>query len=85
MITETSIVKKDDSIKKFTTLDDYLDETDTAHIDTALIESISYDDEDTGNVSELTTYLHGTVNKVPQKLDTHITSALSHSKTISVA
>ena len=62
----------------FSSLDDFLDDDNTVHIDIEEIECITYDDESTGNVSALTAYLHGSVRKVLQKIDSNIKTVLSH-------
>lgn len=63
---------------KYVSLDDFLKDDDNVHIDIEQIECITYDDENTGNVSELTTYLHGSVRKVLQQIDLRIKIAIEN-------
>lgn len=67
------------SKQKYTSFEDFLEDNDTAHIDSKNIESIYYDHEDTGNIADLTTYIHGSVLKILSEIDERIKKAISPS------
>jgi len=70
------------SIKQeFTSLRSCLKKNDTAHINTNDVECISYEDENTGSVSELTSYLHESVRNIFQEMDSRINNAINKSVT----
>lgn len=67
--------------QEYTSIKDYLARraVHTAHINTENIESISYEDENTGNVSDLTTYLHKSVRDILYKMDEQINASIAKS------